>query len=130
MNKTSLPSLSYVLTDALPSGGLYRKGLAVCGRMGSGFAPCSQCRPGDSGVNLEAVAPQERWAGSSKAPRAGAHWGVVEQDGPGHVLRCSLPLDVMTPITRGRSSGPQSVATPAPEVRQAPSPGLTSFLYW
>ena len=102
-----LPSLSYLLMSALPSGG-YRKGAHTCCRMGSGFALCSSAGRGPNVLTLKQWPHQERWAGSSGAPRADAHCGFVEQDGPGHVFRSCQWMSRL-PITGG-SSGPQSAS--------------------
>lgn len=70
-------------------------------------------------VNLEAVAPPRRGGQAHLEPLgADAHWGLGAGY-PGHVLRCSLPLDVMTTYCQ-REPGPQSASNPALEVKPKP----------
>lgn len=109
--------------SALPPGG-YRKGAHICCRMGSGFSPCSSAGRGPSVSILKQWPHQERWAGSSGAPRADARCGFVEQDGPGHVFRSPLPVDVT--ITRYRRELGAAVCRP-PKVKQKPQPWADTF---
>ncbi|CAI9174722.1 unnamed protein product [Rangifer tarandus platyrhynchus] len=111
-----LPSLSCILTGALPSGG-YRKGAHVCCKMGSGFALCSSAGRGPTVLIFKQWPHQERWAGSSGAPRADAYCGFAEQDGPGRVSRGHPPVDVM--ITHYQRELASTVCQP-PKVKPKP----------